>query len=148
MCRGSRKHLSYFSLGLVVAGALLFAAGCQDNPLGRRSVSGQVRFAGKPLEKGTIDFRPIAGNRSVASGARITSGGYTIVTRQGLPPGKYEVRIFSSLDDTRPRPAGPPGGGSPPAIEQIPPRFNVKTEQVVEVTAAGPNRFDFDIPAK
>ncbi len=132
----------------MAAGAVLFADGCNRNPLGRRSLSGNVRFAGKPLDKGTIDFRPVAGNKSVASGAPIHNGAYSVSTVQGLPPGKYEVRIFSSLEDTRPRPPGPPSGGSPPAIERLPPRFNIKTEQVVEVTAAGPNRFDFDIPAE
>ena len=111
------------------------------------AVSGHVKFQGKPLEKGTIDFRPVPGSRSVPSGAKILGGDYKIATLQGLPPGKYEVRINSSKDVPPPKGA-PPGGGNPPAEEQIPPQYNTETTQVVEVTAAGPNRFDFDIPAQ
>jgi hypothetical protein len=148
MVNSMRRRPRFWSFWLLAAAAVFFSGGCNQNRLGRVAISGSVIFRGKPLERGTIDFRPVAGFKSVGSGANIANGDYQIAALQGVPPGKYEVRIFCSKADTRPRPPGPPGAGSPPAIEQIPPQFNTKTEQTVEITAAGPNRFDFDIPAE
>jgi hypothetical protein len=142
-----RNHPSIPVLCLVTVAAISLSAGCSSNKLGRVAVSGNVKFQGKPLEKGTIDFRPVPGSKSVSSGAPITRGAYQIDTLRGLPPGKYEVRIFSSKDVPPPKDA-PPGGGNPPAVELIPPEYNIQTTQIVEVTAAGPNHFDFDISAK
>ncbi len=127
--------------------ACLALAGCNDNPLGRLAVSGQVNFGGVPLDKGTIDFRPAKGGRGVASGATISAGRYQIEAKRGLPPGTYEVRIFSSREDTSPLPEGVAPGGQRPAIERLPPQVNVETELEVTVAAGAANEFNFDVPA-
>jgi len=127
--------------------AVVAASGCNNNPLGRMPIRGEVKVAGKPLEKGTIDFRPSAGNDGVGSGCPIEQGSFKIEELKGLPPGKYEVRIFSSQPDTSPLPEGVPPGVNRPWIEQIPPEYNVQTKQSIEVTREGPNEFVFEIPA-
>ncbi len=134
-------------LSLPVLAIFLFG-GCGRNPAGRLAVSGKVQFDGMPLEKGTIDFRPVAGSNGISSGAAILDGAYHIATARGLPPGKYEVRIFSSEEDMSPPAEGVPPGAMRPAIERIPPEFNARTTQVVEVAPAGRNQFDFDVPAR
>ena len=136
-----------FRNGLPALLLLLQIVGCGGNPRGRLPVSGKVSFRGKPLEKGTIDFRPVD-KRSVGSGAQIVNSAYQIEELKGLPPGKYEVRVFSSKPDTSPLPEGVPPGVDRPWIELIPPNFNVQTEQMVEVTGDGPNEFVFEIPAR
>ena len=148
MTNAIRSRLPYWGLLLLVAIAWLPSTGCNRNPLGRVPISGKVNFEGKPLDKGTIDFRPFAGEKSVSSGAAIADGVYEIANLKGLPPGRYEVRIFSSKEDMSPPPEGVRPGGMRPGIERLPPRFNVQSTQIVEVTAAGPNQFNFDIPAK
>jgi hypothetical protein len=133
---------------LFLAVAVLTATGCNDNKLGRLPVSGRVTFEGQPLDLGTIDFRPPPGTGGVGSGAAIRGGQYAIEAKRGLPPGKYEVRIFSSKDDTSPLPEGVEPGGMRPAIERLPPRFNVETELEITVQTGAENKFDFDIPSK
>ena len=125
----------------------LALAGCNDNPLGRLAVSGKINFDGAPLDKGTIDFRPAKGARGVASGASVIDGRYQIEAKRGLPPGTYEVRIFSSREDTSPLPEGVAPGGQRPGIERLPPKVNVETELEVTVTAGAVNEFNFDVPA-
>ena len=115
--------------------------------MGRLALSGHVTFEGKPLDLGTIDFRPLQGSKGVASGAAIRDGQYQIEAQRGLPPGKYEVRIFSSRDDTSPLPEGVEPGGMRPAIERLPPSVNIETKLEVTVSADAKNEFNFDIPA-
>ncbi len=119
--------------------------GCNKNPLGRLAVSGRITLDGKPLDKGTIEFRPQAGGASVGSGGVITNGAFAIPTLQGLPPGKYDVRIFSGRPDDSPLPEGVPPGVNRPWIERIPARYNVQTTLVAEVSASGSNTFNFDL---
>jgi hypothetical protein len=44
--------------------------------------------------------------------------------------------------------SAPPGEPVPPPQEMIPPEWNEKSEQTVEVTDKGPNKFDFKIEKK
>lgn len=126
----------------------LTLVGCSDNPLGRMPISGRITFDGQPLDVGTIDFRPPQGTKGVGSGAAVRAGIYQIEEKRGLPPGKYEVRIFSSKEDTSPLPEGVAPGGMRPGVERLPPKVNLKTELVAEVTADGPNEFVFDISSR
>jgi hypothetical protein len=147
---------SYRPAKLVCLGAMLSIAvwvGCgADNPLGRQAISGTVTLDGQPIAAGSIEFAPRQ-HGGVGSGAMITAGSYQIAAAKGLPPGKYLVRIFAP-EDAQAAPAEPsvpgPTGPSqpPPGVERIPPEYNAKSDKVVEVTAAGPNEFDFAIQTK
>jgi hypothetical protein len=137
---------------LILCLAMLFTlidAGCTGkDSLGRQAVTGKVNFNGAPLEQGNIRFETQGNPGGPASGAMITSGKYTIPVENGLPPGKYLVRI-NVASATKSSPAGPPGPEAASFVspELIPPEFNVKSTQVVEVRT-GANEFTFDIPAK
>ena len=124
---------------------LLAAAGCgKDNPLGRRAISGSITLDGQPLSHGNIEFAP-RNPAGVGSGVMITDGQYAITEQHGLPPGDYDVRIFSPNTDS-PAPEGPPGPLGPPAVEErIPARYNAETELSVTVAADGPTVFDFSL---
>ena len=139
-------------LALVVLCAASLLVGCGGNPLNRQPISGQISLGGAPLDQGSIEFRPVQRKGTVSSGAVIRDGKYSIETEKGLPPGKYRVMIFSAAVDTSPTPAGPPGsepvGGHRLTIERIPPQYNIKTEQVVEVTDGGDNQFNYEIRTK
>ncbi|MBN2290897.1 MAG: hypothetical protein JXM70_00645 [Pirellulales bacterium] len=137
---------------LVVLSVASSLTGCGGNPLNRQAVSGEVKLDGVSLDQGTIEFRPTQRKGTVSSGAVIRDGKYNIETQKGLPPGEYRVMIFSAAADKSPIPAGPPGSGSfeghRPTIERIPPQYNTKTEQIVEITDGGSNRFSYDIKTK
>ncbi len=130
---------------VLLLSCVLFGCG-SGNPLGRLAVSGKVMLDGEPLECGSIEFAPRQ-HTGVGSGAVITNGNYSIPTQKGLPPGKYLVRIFSTEEGAnRSLPAQPAEPGTyRPSVERIPPKYNTQSDQVVEVTADGSNRFDFDV---
>jgi hypothetical protein len=81
----------------------------------------------------------------------IQNGQFDVPQEKGLPPGTYVVEI--SAPDTK----GPlvvhksaPGEPAlpPTARERIPPEYNSKSKQTIEVTADGDNHFDFDIRSR
>jgi hypothetical protein len=137
------------TLGVVSALAIALAGCGGDNPLNRQAVRGSVTLDGAPLDHGTIEFAPQQPG-GVGSGAVIEGGTYSIAVANGLPAGKYVVRIYSA--EAAPNavdPKAPPGPGNvTPGKERIPPRYNTKSDQVVEVTAGRPNAFDFKIQSK
>ena len=137
---------------------LLGVTGCgPSNPLGRLAISGKVTFDGEPLDGGMIKFRPQQRD-GVSSGTGITNGIYDIAAHQGLPPGTYTVRIFSTIEpEDAPLPdesqaddgMTPTGGlGRARAKERIPPKYNSATDLAIEVTEEGPNEFNFDLESK
>lgn len=131
-----------WALGLVAVG------GCGSGS-DRLEVSGAITLDGAPLDSGSIRFTSL-GETLVASGAIIQDGQYRVPAEQGLLPGKYLVEIRSPDNDAPPvvYRSSPGERGIPTAPERIPPEFNVDSQQQVEVTAAGDNRFAFDIVSR
>jgi len=89
--------------------ALLSLAGCGGN---LASVSGTVTLDDKPLETGTVTFRPVAGGP--AGYGEIRSGSYRVKTGtdSGLAPGEYQVSVMAT---------GPAPPATPQNPEPIPP---------------------------
>jgi len=148
--------MKYPRLAPWLAGLLGLAvlAGCGPaNPLGRKAVWGNVTLDGQPLERGNISFDPVERSGGIRSGGLIAAGAYSISAEDGLPPGKYKVRIFAAQANP-PDMKGPDGGPLPaPAAELpgrslIPPQYNVQSDIVREVKADGRNQFDFAITTR
>lgn len=132
--------------------AIVVIPGCQTgDELPRHAVSGRVQLDGKPLESGSIQFLPIEGSSpggvSVSGGTLINQGAYTIGRAKGLTPGKYKVSITSAAGGTAPA-EETPGPALPPPKELIPAKYNVGSTLKAEVTATGPNTFDFDLSSR
>ena len=142
-----RRRLYARSFALILAAAL--AAGCSgDNPLGRKALSGTVTLDGAPLNEGQIEFHPIE-QSGVQSGGQIKTGHYSIKAKDGATLGKYRVVIY----DTYPTPPLPPGhmpGDDvlPAPKPKVPPQWNSKSQQTIEIKKGGPTKFDFDIVTK
>lgn len=119
-------------------------SGCGQDTGGRLAISGTVRFQGVPLKSGTIEFA--SADAKQLSGSTITDGKYSVPAAQGLPPGKYTVRISATQDEGA-APTGPPGPESmtQQAKSLIPPQYNVDSKLTAEVTQGGNNVFDFDL---
>lgn len=150
----SRRLLANCFWFLVLQLALLSTSGCQPaNPLGRVAVSGNVTLDGTPIDEGTIEFAPHAG---VGSGAKIVNGRYALEEVRGLPPGKYQVRIYSPrlpvrAEETPPgAPPGPPGPESSLlGVERVAAKFNTRTTLTAEVPQnSEPLTFDFAVTSK
>ncbi len=133
-------------LSLLGATVLGFAVGCgASDPLNRQAVSGQITLDGAPLETGVVEFSP-EDKDGRTGGATVTSGRYAIEQSQGLPPGKYRVRIYAATNSSNPVSDGPPGiAQGPPAQECIPASWNSQSQHIVEVLAKGHNTFEFTV---
>ena len=145
------RNFRWMSVCCLSAFLLAAATGCgSGDPRNRQALSGKVTLGGQPLDQGIIEFSPEESG-GMASGATIASGQYTIEREKVLPPGKYRVRLYSAGDVVK-LPDGPPGPPAPgqPVVgeERIPPEYNMKSTQVVEVVSGGANAFDFDIRSK
>jgi len=133
-----------------VAVLVVFLAGCGSAD--RVGVSGKVTLNGQPLTNATIQFFP-QGAMSPAGGTVVTDGKYELPAKPGLPPGKYKVSISSPVGGetaTGSFVANPGAKGKTVAPQTtvkdlVPAKYNTNTELQVEVTAKGPNTFDFDL---
>jgi hypothetical protein len=132
----------------LIVSLLWLGSGCGGDPLGRQAVSGTVKLDGVAVEQGRISFQPVEGGE-ISSGAEISGGAYTIPREDGLPPGKYRVVIHALKPGTGGllEEGAMPGDELPPAEELIPPEWNVRSNQFIEVEPGGAGTFDFDIPA-
>ncbi|HXG11879.1 MAG TPA: hypothetical protein VNK04_19135 [Gemmataceae bacterium] len=121
-------------------------SGCGSKGPKRHEVTGTVIFKGQPLDVGMIDFEPLDGQGS-KSGSGITNGEYKIPRDKGLFPGRYRVSIYGG-DGLPSEGAGEPLPTTRGVIrgkERIPAKYNTKSDQIIEVTDDGPNKFDFNI---
>lgn len=111
-------------------------------PSGRVTSTGSVTFDGRPVETGAIVFLPLDRGTTV-EGAAIEAGRFRITGR----PGKRRVQIRGTRvvdPDKVPRTMAR-FEGVPVHEDYIPAVYNVESTLEVEVTAAGPNTFDFDL---
>jgi len=124
--------------------SVFFLCGCGGD--GRQAVSGTVTFKGKPLDQGTIEFRPTAQEVNSFAGAEIKDGSYSIPASKGLLAGDYKVSISS-----------PEGGGVTQQMpgesdkipkERIPAEFNINTKLTCTIKAGEAKTFDIKIPGK
>jgi hypothetical protein len=135
------------AIALFAVGAATVLGCGGDNPLGRKAISGKVTLDGQPLANGQIELHPLEGG--VQSGEAIKNGMYSMSTASGPAVGKYRVVIYDTYE-TPPLPPGHmPGDDLPPAPKpKVPPEWNSKTKQTIEIKAEGPFKFDFDIQTK
>ena len=139
--------MSSLRFGFCMLFMVTIIAGCSSPPppeAKRAPVSGKVAFQGKPLPAGTITFD--AKNGQAPAVFSITDGNYD----GQCPIGNCKVAISAmrkvALKDKMM--AKGPGYDQPMDEESLPARYNTKSEITKEVTAAGPNTFDFDLQAK
>lgn len=138
--------LRYLSRGrfLLLAAALgIVAAGCgSEGKL--RAVSGTVTYKGEPLDSGSVTFLFVK-PPGPAGGALIADGKFKIPASMGLEPGTYRVQISSPKGAGQRTPEQIAAGASTPSKERIPPSYNTDSNLKVEVTASGPNEFNWSI---
>jgi hypothetical protein len=112
-------------------------------------VSGTIKLQGASLRGGLIEFEPLDG-QDTKSGSVIAGGQYQVPRPQGLKPGKYRVRITSGDGKTPANPEDIAGPSTTNIVsrDRIPPEWNTRSTKEVSVNKKGPNKFDFEIPAR
>jgi hypothetical protein len=131
---------------LLLGFALVLGLGCGSGKF--VPVSGTVTMNGKPLAGATVMFSPIAKEGSIdagpgSGGKTNEKGEYTLTSdtgRTGAIVGKHRVSVSlmspgTGETDERRRPGAP--------VNQVPVRYNGKTELTFEVPAGGTDKADF-----
>jgi hypothetical protein len=128
---------------LVVSIGLVAGCGGSD-PHNRQAVSGTVKYKGKDIVYGNIEFAPNE-NQNTPLTLEIRDGKYSVAQKGGLSPGKYTVRI--SGYDAAPPPApdvpGNPTGPQPKEI--VPAKYNSQSKESITVKVGEKNEFPFDL---
>ena len=142
----SRKTASLLLyLTCFTCGTLLLVA-CDSNR--RKPIEGTVTLDGRPMPNGQIRFIPKEGTNGPTAGAKIDEGKYSISAELGIFAGTYRVEITASRPGGRKMPDRVTGQPVDVYKQFIPSKYNTKSELVANVTADGPNVFDFAVTAK
>jgi hypothetical protein len=128
-----------FALSLV----LIIGCGGGD-PYNLQAVSGTVKYKGKDIVYGNIEFAPNE-NQQTPLTLEIRDGKYTVDKKGGLAPGKYTVRITGYDKAPPPAPDVPGNPTGPQPKEIVPPKFNSQSKESVTVKAGEKNEFPFDL---
>jgi hypothetical protein len=131
---------------LLLGFALVLGLGCGSGKFA--PVSGTLTMNGKPLAGALVIFSPIAKGGSIdagpgSSGKTNDKGEYTLTSdtgRTGAVVGKHRVSVSlmnpgTGESDDRRRPGQ--------LVNQVPVRYNGKTELTYEVPAGGTDKADF-----
>lgn len=133
-------------LGLLCVCALVAGlAGCTGGGPKRYAASGEVKWRGQPLDHGAITFLPEDPSLGASGGGMIKDGRYSVPARDGLLAGRYKVMITSADPSKAPDPDALPGPAGPLPKDRVKPKYNAQTVLTAEVTAEGPNVFNFEV---
>lgn len=132
---------SWIALLLVVA-CIFGVSGCGGGGQ-PASVSGQVTFAGEPVENGALRFDGIGETTSTPASAKIQGGRYEIPASAGLQAGTYRVSI--SATESAGKKVDPESGEEVEAVRNLlPEKYSVGSELTAELSS-GANTIDFDL---
>jgi hypothetical protein len=130
--------------GLLIVCCLLVAVGGCNKTVQRRAISGTVKFDGKTIDKGQIQFVPVKGGPS--AGTDIINGQYKLEGPRGPGIGQYKIEVTAYR-------TGRPGQIDEATkqremelIQYIPSKYNENSELVREITEAEDSMtLDFDL---
>lgn len=125
-----------------IVGGLVLAAGCGGPGADPKPVpvAGTVTLDGAPLPGADLDFTADDGNPPQR--VEVRDGRF----EGAATPGRYKVEIKAYRPANPPRPA-PPGVPVDQREQYLPARYNRPTTLSAEITADGPNQFDFPLTA-
>ncbi len=136
-----RRTTSRVSLA-VALGMMSCLAGCgKKDPFARQPVRGTVSWEGKPIQYGSINLEPAAGQKTAASAA-IADGVFSIPREAGPSPGSYAVWVHAFDRGADPPPGTAPGSEGPPPQEILPEKYRKAPALQIEIreaTDAAPN---------
>jgi len=126
----------------VISVSSLAAVGCRQSDMA--PVSGRVTFEGRPVPKAIVRFLPES--RPMAAAGTDDDGRYRLTTRRpmdGAYIGRHKVVVtpwMPGVGDTSGVTAEPVRPDIPQLVRDV-----ISTPLAVEVTAKGPNEFEFDL---
>ena len=147
----SRRHRRS-RLCAAYAVVMFVGAGCSGDDLPRQPVSGFVTLDGQPLSSGAISFYPdtLEDRKLPCSGGSDDQGRLFLdPARAGLVPGRYEVAINAAWSYQRRRAhEREPGNDQAVEKEQIPAKYNAKTQLAIDIKDAAIKEITFHLESE
>lgn len=138
-----RPPIAMAALVLMLTACVL--SGCGGNRRQGVEVEGVVTLDGRPLESGTIAFRPASGTTSPSAGAKIEAGRFALPADDGPFAGEFLVEITARRDSGR-RVVDPNSGALLSIPEQyLPARYNEQTELTATIGTDAANQLTFHL---
>lgn len=136
--------------GFALAMGLAYIVGDYYQVLGGENLyplHGSVRLDGRPLTKGMIQFFPVESDHNRGGGGEIINGDYVIPDQFGLPRGKYQVYVSSLRGAELAQVVEARLNGEEPSElkEEVPERYNAKSEIYIDLTKGNLLEVDFDL---
>lgn len=125
---------------------LLVMTGCGGG-IQRVAVEGEVSLDGKPIQKGSILFRPTGTTKGMTAGGEIIDGRYQLSADKGPVVGNNIVEFYADFKTGRKVLLVPhdPGSGSVDEYVQVfPERFNTRSTVQCEIKS-GESTYDFNL---
>jgi hypothetical protein len=146
-----RPPLSLLALSLTLA-----MTGCSRklDDLPREPVAGTVTMDNQPLPEAVIQFYPQGESSATSTGANaeIKDGRFSIPRESGLVPGTYKVSIshaeLTDIDAKGKNRRSTPTRSKKLGPEQIPARYNAKSELKVEIKSGGATDLKYELQSK
>ena len=134
-----------FTLVLCLA-ILALASGCGQKGPSQGAISGAVSLDGKPIEHGSILFRPIEGTKGSVSGGQIENGRYKL---SGVAAGWNRVEISAIRKTGRmvQKPFAKRGETVEEQAEAVAAQFNTNSTLKIDIKP-GDNSEDFKVASK
>lgn len=143
MTRSLPIHSSLVTGSMILVIAVV-SAGCGPEGVELVDVSGIVTLDGAPLPHAHVTFSDADGGGRRGAAASTNQDGFYYLRyselRDGIEPGKYQVRI-TTLSPELP-------GGLAGIKEKVPLQYNKDTTLVVEVSTSGDSQLNFDLASK
>jgi hypothetical protein len=138
----------YLQRHCIVLALILVCTGCNSRPA-TVAIQGTVSYAGRPVERGSIDFVPTESTPGGSANASIQNGHYAVDQKWGLrPDGVYLVQITAFRKSGKVEPNRIKRGGPPlPVMENfMPEKYNTRSGLKVRVSElSNKDRLDFDL---
>ncbi len=130
---------------------LVATLGCGEKSA-RNPVTGTVTLDAQPVLKGQIAFIPLPGTKGPTAGAPVIDGRYEIAAAGGPMAGTFRVEITALQPTPRKKEVFNVATGKTELTDEyeslLPPRYNRGSELKADVTADGPNQFDFPLKSE
>jgi len=128
------------AIRLSLLGCCLVLLGCGGGPNAAVAVEGKVMINNGPLDKGQVLFFGSDGKPPIIM--EIANGQYS----GKAPPGKYRVQFSATKEVPNPMHSpNTPGSTPTQVVDTIPAKYGAESKETAEVTATGPNKFDFGL---
>ena len=119
---------------------LLIGCGQQGD---RQRLEGTVTLDGAPLAEGQITFLPQSGTKGPTAGGQIAEGYFSIPNEGGTFTGAFLVKITATRKTGKQVMNYALNEMIDESEQFLPLRYNRQSELTREVTASGPNQFEF-----